>query len=89
MPRTVIFCAACAVRVVPPRRAMPEHEVTCPCCKATDSLTRVLSDARSHATHLAKREYDRRMAEAGRELTYRTPTRIPLRSLRWITGTLP
>jgi hypothetical protein len=60
--------------------------VECPVCGATDSVESVLAQARHHATHLAKRDLEERRIRRGSRLRNITPTRAPVKDLRWISG---
>jgi hypothetical protein len=61
-------------------------EVHCPNCGARDTVSRVLSQARHHATHLAARDLEARRKARGEDVRRLTPTRMPLKALKWISG---
>lgn len=76
----------CGVCIVPPERPEAANTVRCPQCQQEDSVDKALDDARHHATHLARRALeDRRLAE-GDIVRTRTPSVMPVKNLRWISG---
>lgn len=80
-----ILCGACGVNAVLPKNAKPEHELHCPACKRVDSVGKAAAEARIHATHIAERAFENRMLARGRALSRRVPSKVPARSLRWIS----
>ena len=82
----VVLCGRCVVRPDVPENPKPGDEVSCPVCGARDSVERVLSQARHHATHLATRDLEERRIRRGSRLRHITPTRSPVKVLRWISG---
>ena len=83
---TRIVCAECIVPPNVPNVPEAGDLVRCPECHRSDTVETVLTDARHHATHLAKRDLERKMEESGRILRNRTLTRAPIKRLRWITN---
>ena len=81
-----IFCGICIVPPDVPDNASLSDEVRCPECAQTDTVSRVLSDARKHATHQAARALERTRIEKGETVNSRTQTRAPYKRLRWISG---
>lgn len=88
MPKgsTQIYCGHCIVPPDVPKNAKLTDEVVCPQCSQRDTVKRVLSQARVHATHLAARELEQKRRENGDLVRSFTPTRAPIKALRWITG---
>ena len=82
----VVLCGRCAVRPDVPKNPKPGDTVSCPVCGSSDSVARVLSQARHHATHLAARELEDRRMRRGSRLRHITPARAPVKLLRWISG---
>lgn len=82
----VILCATCVVPPDAPEGAGPDDPVRCPNCNQSDPVAKVIEDARHFATHQAKRDLEQRMRENGAAPRMRTPTRVPYKNLRWITG---
>ena len=82
----VVLCGRCIRPPEVPQNPKSGDEVQCPTCGARDTVSRVLSQARHHATHLAARDFDRRRAEKGERVRSFTPTRVPLKALKWISG---
>lgn len=83
---TVVLCGRCFRQPAVPRNPKAGDEVRCPECGSTDTVSRVLSQARQHATHLAARDLERRRKERGENVRNVTPTRVPLKTLKWISG---
>lgn len=83
---TLIVCAECIVPPEVPEKPVPDDLVQCPNCNRSDTVETVLTDARHHATHGAKRNLEQKMEQSGRTLRNRTQTRIPIKRLRWITN---
>ncbi len=82
----VVLCGKCVVRPDVPANPKPDDMVECPVCGASDSVERVLSQARHHATHIAARDLEGRRMRRGSRLRNITPTRAPVKVLRWISG---
>ncbi len=82
----VVLCGRCVARPEVPEDPKSGDEVRCPQCGATDTVSRVLSQARYHATHYAARRLEKRRMERGESLRSITPTRMPRRVLKWISG---
>ena len=82
---TLIVCAECIVPPEVPEHPLAEDLVKCPKCSRSDTVETVLTDARHHATHRAKRQLEQKMEAGGRNLRNRTQTRVPIKKLRWIT----
>lgn len=83
---TVVLCAECGVPPIAPENPAPDDEVRCPNCRKSDNVEKVRQDARHFATHQAKRDLEQKMRAEGTAPRMRTPTRIPYKNLRWITG---
>lgn len=82
----VVLCGRCMARPDVPATPKSGDELRCPHCGATDTVSRVLSQARHHATHLAARDLDKRRVQRGERLRSFTPTRMPRKALKWISG---
>ncbi len=81
-----ILCAECIVPADAPQNPKAEDELRCPQCKQVDTIERAVEDARRHATHTAKRTLEQRMMKDGRTVRNITPTRAPIKNLRWISN---
>ena len=82
----VILCGEC---IVPPEKTEmldDAGQIQCPVCQKVDTVENALEDARRHATHAATRELERKMEKGGRVLRSRTPTRAPIKNLRWVSN---
>lgn len=84
--QAVVLCGRCIQPPDVPENPNPQDEVRCPQCGMTDTVSRVLSQARHHATHLAARDLDHRRTKKGETVRSFTPTRAPIKALRWISG---
>jgi hypothetical protein len=82
----VVLCGRCIQPPEVPLNPKPGDEVHCLSCGARDTVSRVLSQARHHATHLAARDLDLRRAQKGERPRSPTPTRMPMKALKWISG---
>ena len=82
----VVLCGRCIVRPEVPANPKPSDQVLCPVCGATETVERVLTQARHHATHLARRDLEERRIRSGAQLRNITPTRAPVKVLDWISG---
>ena len=81
-----ILCGECMVAAETPENPSAEDELRCPQCKRADTIEKALEDARRHATHAAKRALEKRMIEDGATVRNITPTRVPIKNLRWISN---
>ena len=84
-----ILCGECIVPPEAPENPRAEDELRCPQCKRADTVERAVEDARRHATHAAKRALEQRMIQDGRTVRNITPTRSPIKNLRWISNISP
>lgn len=82
----VVLCGRCLEQPDVPDNPKQTDEVRCPQCGSTDTVSRALSQARHHATHIAARDLERRRAERGETVRNSTPTRAPMKALKWISG---
>jgi len=82
---TKIMCGQCLTIAEMPENPADDAELRCPVCERSDTMAKATSDARHHATHMAKRALEQKMMDQGRNLNTRTPTRSPNR-LRWISN---
>ncbi len=87
--QAVVLCGRCLQPPDVPDKPRRGDKVRCPHCGMTDTVSRALSQARHHATHLAARDLDQRRARKGERLRSFVPTRAPIRALRWISGLTP
>lgn len=81
-----ILCGVCVVPVEAPERPAADDVLRCPKCHRTDTIERAVEDARRHATHAAKRALEKRRMEKGDTVRHLTPTRAPIKNLRWISN---
>lgn len=81
-----ILCGVCMVAAVAPENPDASDELRCPNCDRADTIEKALEDARRHATHTAKRALEKRMIEDGGTVRNLTPTRVPIKNLRWISN---
>ena len=84
--QTVVLCGRCASPPVVPDNPRKGDAVHCPQCGVTDTVSRVLSQARHHATHEAARALEKRRRERGERLKSRVPSRFQIKAPRWISG---
>ncbi|MEO1536421.1 MAG: hypothetical protein AAFR73_01720 [Pseudomonadota bacterium] len=84
--QTFVLCGQCSAPPVVPRNPKSGDAVHCPNCGARDTVSRVLSQARHHATHQAARALEKRRSERGERLRSRVPSRFPIKAPRWISG---
>ena len=84
--KTPILCGTCIVAPEAPENPKAEDELRCPQCKQVDTIEKAVEDARRHATHAAKRTLEQRMMKDGRTVRNVTPTRAPIKNLRWISN---
>ncbi len=81
-----ILCGACIVPPETPDNPQIDDEVFCPQCKRVDTVEKAMEDANRHATHLASRALEQRMLQDGHAVRTVTPTRAPIKNLRWISS---
>ena len=81
-----ILCGQCIVPADMPDDPASGGELRCPACDRVDTVEKAVEDARRHATHMAKRAFEKKLLAQGRPLSRRTPTTAPERSLRWISN---
>ncbi len=82
----VVLCGRCIARPEVPENPVSGDEVHIPRSGARDTVSRVLSQARHHATHLAARDLEARRMARGESVRKFTPTRMPRKALKWISG---
>ncbi|MEO1025044.1 MAG: hypothetical protein AAFX07_05760 [Pseudomonadota bacterium] len=81
-----ILCGTCMVAAIAPENPSASDELRCPNCNRADTVEKAVEDARWHATHTAKRALEKRMIEDGETVRNITPTRAPIKNLRWISN---
>lgn len=81
-----ILCGTCMVAAEAPENPAASDELRCPQCNHADTVEKAVEDARRHATHAAKRALEKRMIEGGGTVRNVTPTRVPIKNLRWISS---
>lgn len=81
-----ILCGVCVVPPEVPQNPQAKDELRCPQCQQADTVEKAVDDARRHATHAAKRDLEQRMMKNGRVVRNVTPTRAPIKNLRWISN---
>lgn len=81
-----ILCSQCNVAADMPAKPTEDAELRCPECDRVDRLECAVDDARLHATHIAKRAFEKKWLESGRPLSRQTPEALPERNLRWISN---
>ena len=81
-----ILCGECVVPVEAPDNPMAQDELRCPQCDRADTVEKAVDDARRHATHAAKRALEKRRMDGGQTVRNITPTRAPIKNLRWISN---
>ena len=84
--QAVVLCGHCGEPPEVPENPKAGDPVRCPNCGRTDTVSRVLSQARHHATHQAARALYKRRRDRGDRPRSRVPSRFPIKSPRWISG---